>query len=32
MKIIQRIASFFFGLPEAALPPFAVFVALGMAG
>lgn len=32
MEIIQRIASFFLDLPEAASPPFVVFMAFDMAG
>lgn len=31
MQTIQRIASFFFNLPEAGSPPLTVFVTFGMA-
>lgn len=32
VRTIQRIASFFFDLPEAGSPPLTVFLAFGMAG
>lgn len=32
MEIIQRIASFFFDLPEGGAPPSALLVVFGMAG